>query len=81
VLGFQNFCLPFSSLLSTEMVLMHWIRNYGFGPHFIDWLAVAVVVLVTIALRIGTRRLVFWLLTHKRDSGKDEKEYWRIHEG
>ena len=59
---------------------MHWLTNYTFGFHLVDCLAVAgVVVLVTIALHIGRRRFVFWLLGHKRDKGKGESEYWHIH--
>jgi hypothetical protein len=60
---------------------MHWLKNYAFGSHLVDWLALAVVLLVTIALRTSTRRFILWLLTHKHDSGKSEREYWRIHGG
>lgn len=61
---------------------MYWLTNYAFGSHVARWLVLAVVVvLVTIALRIGTRRFIFWLLTHKRGSDKSEKEYWRMHDG
>lgn len=58
---------------------MHWLTNYAFGSHLVDWLALAVVVVLTLAVRIVTRRFIFWLLTRKRDSVKNEKEYWRIH--
>jgi hypothetical protein len=58
---------------------MHWLTQYAFGSHLVDWLAVAVVVLVTIALRIGTRSFIFWLLRDKRGSDKSEREYWRMH--
>ena len=60
---------------------MHRLTNYAFGSHLVDWLALAVVVILTLAVRIGARRLVFRLLTHKRDKGKGEKEYWRVHGG
>jgi len=61
---------------------MHWLKHYAFGSHVAGWLAMAVViVLVTIALRIGARRFIFWLLTHKGDKDKGEREYWRTHGG
>jgi hypothetical protein len=60
---------------------MHWLTKYAFGSHLVDWLAAAVGLLVTISWRIGTRRLILWLLTHKHDSGKREREYWRVHGG
>ena len=58
---------------------MHWLKNYAFGSHLVDWLALAVVVVLILALRIAARRLIFRRLAHKRDKGKVEKEYWRIH--
>jgi hypothetical protein len=60
---------------------MHWLTHYAFGSHLVDWLALAVVVVLTLAVRLGARRLILWLLTHKRDSGKSDAEYWRIHGG
>jgi hypothetical protein len=77
--------VPVSAVLAVasrlRQIFMHWLTNYGFGSHLVDWLAVAVVVLVTIALRVGTRRFILWRLTHKRDLDKSEREYWRIHGG
>jgi hypothetical protein len=58
---------------------MYWLKNYAFGSHLVDWLALAVVVVLTLAVRIGVRRFVFWLLAQKRAKGKGEREYWRIH--
>jgi hypothetical protein len=60
---------------------MHWRTKHGFGFHLVDWLAVAVVLLITIASHIGTRRLFFWLAKRKRGSDKGEREYWRMHGG
>jgi len=60
---------------------MYWLTNYGFGSHLVDWLALAVVVVLTLALSVGTRRFIFWVLAHKRDSDKTEREYWRRHGG
>jgi len=60
---------------------MHWFKNYAFGSHLVDWLALAAVVVLTLAVRLGTRRFIFWLYAHKRDTSKGEKEYWRIHGG
>ncbi len=58
---------------------MHWLTHYAFGSHLVDWLALAVVVALTPAMRIGGRRFILGLLTRKRDSDKSEKEYWRMH--
>jgi hypothetical protein len=60
---------------------MHWLKNYAFGSHLVDWLALAVVVVLILALRIAARRFIFWLLSQKRDKNKGQKEYWRIHGG
>jgi hypothetical protein len=60
---------------------MHWLSKHAFGFHFVDWLAVAVVLLSTITMRIGTRRFVFWLAKRKSGADKSEKEYWRMHGG
>jgi hypothetical protein len=43
---------------------MHWLKNYAFGSHLVDWLALAVVVVLTPALRIAARKLIFRLLAH-----------------
>jgi len=29
---------------------MHWLKNYAFGSHLVDWLALAVVVVLILAL-------------------------------
>jgi hypothetical protein len=60
---------------------MHWLTNYALGSHLVDWLALAAVVALTLVVRIGTRRVIFWLLTRKRDPSKSEREYWRRHGG
>jgi hypothetical protein len=60
---------------------MHWLENYAFGSRLVDWLVLVVVVVLTLAVRIGAGRSIVWLLAHKRDKGKSEKEYWRIHGG
>jgi hypothetical protein len=66
---------------SHRRVFMHWITNYKFGSHAADWLGITAAVLLVIAVRIGTRSLVVWLLSHRRDSNKSEKDYWHIHGG
>jgi hypothetical protein len=76
-----RFCLRRPHCHVIDAGLMHWLKNYVFGAHFGDWLALAVVVVLITAARIGARRFIFWLLTHKRDKGKDKKEYWRIQGG
>ena len=62
---------------------MNWFRNYAFGSRAGEWLALAIVILVSFALCIASLRLVFWFLTRKRDAddGEGEKEYWRAHGG
>ena len=65
--------------MTAEAGLMRWLTNYGFGSHLVDGLALAAATVLVLAVRIGARRLVLWLLSHKRGSDKSEKEYWRIH--
>jgi hypothetical protein len=60
---------------------MHWLTNYGFGSHLVDWLALATVVVLTLTVRIRVLRLIFRLFKHKRDTGQGESEYWRRHGG
>jgi hypothetical protein len=60
---------------------MHWLKTYAFGSHLVDWLALAVVVVLTFVLRLAARRFIVGLLTHKRDQGRSEREYWRRHGG
>jgi hypothetical protein len=58
---------------------MHWLKNYAFGSHLADWLALAAVVALTLAVNIGTRGFIVGLLIRKRGSKK--RDYWRIHGG
>jgi hypothetical protein len=58
---------------------MHWLTHYAFGSHVVDWLGLGIVVVLTFAVRVGTRSLIFWLAAHKRGRDKAEKEYWRMH--
>ena len=58
---------------------MHWLKNYGFGSHLIDWLSLPIVIVLTLAVRIGVRNVVVWWLDHKRRSTKGERDYWRMH--
>jgi len=60
---------------------MHWLKSYSFGSHSGDWLALTLVAVLTLALRLGARRFIFWLIVRKRDRGKGEREYWRRHGG
>jgi hypothetical protein len=63
----------------TSTGFMHWLRNYAFGSHLVDWIALAGVVVLTFAMRLAARRLILPLLTRKRGSDKNEMEYWRKH--
>jgi hypothetical protein len=47
--------------VTAEMSSMQSLTNYAFGSHIVDWLALAVVIVLTLAVRIGTRRFIFWL--------------------
>ena len=58
---------------------MHRLTNYAFGSHLVDWIALAVLLVLTLTVRTGARKFVCWLLRHKRDKNKGEREYWRIH--
>jgi hypothetical protein len=62
-------------------MIMHWPKTYAFGSHLVDWLALAVAIVVTFAAHLGARRFIVGLLTRKRDKGKGEREYWYKHEG
>ena len=61
----------------TPAGLMHWLRNYAFGSHLVDWIALAGVVLLTFSMRLAARRFILPLLTRRRGSDKTEMEYWR----
>lgn len=64
---------------------MNWFRQYVFGSHEGEWLALAMVIFLLFVLRIVALRFWLWLITHIRSTheGEDEseKEYWRIHGG
>jgi hypothetical protein len=65
--------------------VVKWFTRYVFGPHVSEWLALAMVIVLSFALGIALLKLVFWLLTRERNAeereGKSDKEYWRIHGG
>ena len=60
---------------------MNWFRRDGFGFHAGEWLAVALVILLSLALCIALLRLVFRLFKRKGDTNESERNYWRIHGG
>ncbi len=57
----------------------NWFRRDVFGSHAGEWLALAIVILLSFALCIALSKLVWWLRTRKREADESEKEYWRIH--
>jgi hypothetical protein len=63
--------------------VVNWFIRYVFGSHVSEWLALARVILLLLALGIALLKLVFWILTRERNAdereGKSEREYWRIH--
>jgi len=58
---------------------VNWFRRDVFGSPAGEWLALAIVVLLTFALRIAVPKLFWWLRSRKREEDESEKEYWRIH--
>ena len=62
---------------------MNWFRNYAFGSRAGEWLALAIVILLSFASSIASLRLGMWFLTRKRDTdgseGESDKQYWRTH--
>jgi hypothetical protein len=60
---------------------MIWFRQYAFGSHSGEWLALASVILLSLSLRIVSLAFGLWFLRRKRDAGDSEKQYWRIHGG
>jgi hypothetical protein len=57
------------------------LTNYPFGSRAAEWLALAVVIFLALALCIGILKFVSSLLAHERDAAESEKDYWRIHGG
>ena len=60
-------------------LVVNWFRRDAFGSHAGEWLALAIVILLSFALCIALSKLVWWLRTRKREADESEKEYWRIH--
>jgi hypothetical protein len=62
---------------------MIWFRQYAFGSHAGEWLALASFILLSFPSCIASLRFGLWLLTRKRDTDESEdeseKEYWNIH--
>jgi hypothetical protein len=60
---------------------MKWVLSSPFGSHAGEGLALGVMVVFSFALCIASLKVVFWLLTRKRDTATAESDYWRIHGG
>jgi predicted branched-subunit amino acid permease len=60
---------------------VNWFRRCAFGSHLGEWLALALVILLTFALRVAFLRLVFRVPKRERDQDESERDYWRIHGG
>jgi len=58
---------------------VNWFRRDVFGTLAGEWLALAIVVLLTFAFRVAAPKLFWRLRSRKRASDESEKEYWRIH--
>lgn len=63
--------------------VVNWFKQCAFSSHAGEWLALAMVILLSFASCIASLKFVFWLLTRKRDTNERElesdKQYWRIH--
>jgi hypothetical protein len=68
-------------LYRLRLIFMKWFRSYAFGSHAGEWFALGVMIVFAFSLCIASLKVVFWLLTHERDTDEPESEYWRIHEG
>ena len=42
---------------------MNWFRHDAFGSHVDEWLALAMVILLSFAVGIALLRLIYWLVT------------------
>jgi hypothetical protein len=60
---------------------VNWFERDAFGYHQGEWLAVALVVLLSFALCVALLRLVLRLFKRKGDTDESESDYWRIHGG
>jgi hypothetical protein len=58
-----------------------WFRQYALGSHFGEWLALALVILLTFALCVALSRSVLRLFKRKGEPDKSESDYWRTHGG
>jgi hypothetical protein len=68
---------------SWKGLVVNWLRVHAVGYHACEWLALAMIILLSFASRIASLKFGLWLLTRKRDAheskGETENEYWRIH--
>jgi hypothetical protein len=58
---------------------VNWFR--ALDPLAAEWLVLAIVIVLSFALSIGSSKLVWWLRTRKSDTDESEREYWHIHGG
>jgi hypothetical protein len=64
---------------------VNWLRDYAVGSHTREWLALAIIILLSFASCIASLKLVFWLLIRKRNTDKSEgegesdRQYWGTH--
>lgn len=58
---------------------MSWFRRDILGSHASEWLALAIIILLSFALYIAVSKRVWWLPSRKREADESEKEYWSVH--
>ena len=75
----------FAFVHRLQAFVVNWFRQYCVGFHAGEWVALAMVILLSFALRIVSIRFGLWFLTRKRGTdeseGDSEKQYWLIHGG
>jgi hypothetical protein len=71
----------FSSCYQSKEFVVNWFRRHAFGSHVGEWLALALVTLLTYALYVALLRLASRLHKRERDTDESESDYWRIHGG
>ena len=75
------FSACFSLCYRSKEFVVNWFRRCAFGSRLGEWLALALVTLLTFALCVALLRLVFRLPKSERDTDESESDYWRIHGG
>ena len=60
---------------------MNWFERHAFGSHQNEWLTVALVVLLLLALCVAVLRLALGFFKRKGNTDESGSDYWRLHGG